>query len=94
MRYSMDRIHSTIRTMKRNSERLAALLNQYMKMGQYIVVTHNDAIIADSNVLYGVSMHDGISKILSLKVNEEAGIGGSANTQSQGDGTDSQISSQ
>jgi chromosome segregation ATPase len=41
-----------------------------MKSGQYIVVTHNDAIILNSNILYGVSMHEGVSKILSLKVNE------------------------
>ena len=43
-----------------------------MKAGQYIVVTHNDALIINANVLYGVSMHDGVSKILSLKISEEA----------------------
>ena len=41
-----------------------------MKSGQYITITHNDAIIMDSNVLYGVSMHEGVSKILSLKIGE------------------------
>lgn len=65
--YVFDEIDAALD--KRNSERLAGLLNQYMKTGQYIVVTHNDAIIMNSNILYGVSMHDGISKILSLKVN-------------------------
>ena len=45
-----------------------ALIKQYMKAGQYIIVTHNDAIIMDANLLYGVSMHDGVSKVLSLKV--------------------------
>ncbi|HLF53921.1 MAG TPA: hypothetical protein VI544_01965, partial [Candidatus Nanoarchaeia archaeon] len=59
---------------KRNSERLAGLLNQYMKSGQYIVITHNDAIIMDSDVLYGVSMHDGITKILSLDLSKNANI--------------------
>jgi hypothetical protein len=39
-----------------------------MKAGQYIVITHNDSIIMSSNVLYGVSMHDGVSKVLSLKI--------------------------
>ena len=39
-----------------------------MQSGQYIIVTHNDAIISDSNMLYGVSMHEGVSNVLSLKV--------------------------
>ena len=64
--YIFDEIDAALD--KRNSERLAALLKQYMQSGQYIVITHNDAIISDSNVLYGVSMHEGISKILSLRV--------------------------
>lgn len=68
--YILDEIDAALD--KRNSERLAALLKRYMKSGQYIVVTHNDAIILDANVLYGVSMHEGVSKILSLKVNQEA----------------------
>src|SRR3990167_1381285 len=67
--YVFDEIDAALD--KRNSERLAALLNQYMKSGQYVVITHNDAIIMKSNVLYGVSMHDGVSKILSLKVQGE-----------------------
>lgn len=70
--YIFDEIDAALD--KRNSERLATLLNQYMKSGQYIVITHNDAIIMDSDVLYGVSMHEGITKVLSLNLNEEAGI--------------------
>ena len=65
--YVFDEIDAALD--KRNSERLAVLLNQYMKSGQYIVITHNDAIIMNSNILYGVSMHDGVSKVLSLNVN-------------------------
>ncbi len=65
--YIFDEIDAALD--KRNSERLAALFNQYMKAGQYIVITHNDAIIMNSNLLYGVSMQDGASKVLSMKVN-------------------------
>ncbi len=66
--YVFDEIDAALD--KRNSERLAGLLNQYMKSGQYIVITHNDAIVTGSDVkfLYGVSMQDGVSKVLSLKV--------------------------
>jgi len=70
--YIFDEIDAALD--KRNSERLAGLLNQYMKSGQYIVITHNDAIIMDSDVLYGVSMHDGITKVLSLDLSKEANI--------------------
>lgn len=66
--YIFDEIDAALD--KRNSERLASLINQYMKSGQYIVITHNDAIIMKSNVLYGVSMHEGVSKVLSLKVSD------------------------
>jgi len=67
--YILDEIDAALD--KRNSERLAALLKRYMKSGQYIIVTHNDAIILDANVLYGVSMHEGVSKILSLRIGQE-----------------------
>ncbi len=53
---------------KRNSERLASLIKRYMKTGQYIIVTHNDSIISESTQLYGVSMQEGVSKLLSLEI--------------------------
>lgn len=64
--YIFDEIDAALD--KRNSERLNGLLKKYKQAGQYLVVTHNDAIITDSNVLYGVTMQEGISKILSLKI--------------------------
>ncbi|MBS3098857.1 AAA family ATPase [Candidatus Pacearchaeota archaeon] len=67
--YILDEIDAALD--KRNSERLAALLHQYTKSGQYIIVTHNDAVILDSDILYGVSMHEGVSKVLSLRIGDE-----------------------
>lgn len=64
--YLLDEVDATLD--KRNSERLAGLLNKYMQRGQYIVITHNDEVISKATNLYGVSMHDGISKIISLRV--------------------------
>ncbi len=64
--YILDEIDAALD--KRNSERLAGLLKKYMQKGQYIVITHNDEIITNATNLYGVSMHDGISKIVSLKI--------------------------
>ena len=64
--YILDEIDAALD--KRNSERLARLLQKYMQKGQNIVITHNDEIITNATNLYGVSMHDGLSKITSLKL--------------------------
>ena len=64
--YILDEIDAALD--KRNSERLAGLLQKYMKRGQYIVITHNDEVITNATNLFGVSMHEGISKVISLKV--------------------------
>jgi chromosome segregation protein len=64
--YILDEIDAALD--KRNSERLANLLKKYMQKGQYIVITHNDEVITRATNLYGVSMHDGVSKVTSLQV--------------------------
>lgn len=65
--YIFDEIDAALD--KRNSERLAYLLKKHMKDGQYLMITHNDSIISESsNILYGVSMQEGVSKVLSLEV--------------------------
>ncbi len=64
--YILDEIDAALD--KRNSQRLASLLRKYMQKGQYLVITHNDEIITNASALYGVSMHDGISKVVSLKI--------------------------
>jgi chromosome segregation protein len=55
---------------KKNSEKLAQLIRAYSKRAQYIMISHNDGIIAASDILYGVSMEQdtGISKVISLKI--------------------------
>ncbi len=64
--YLFDEIDAALD--KRNSERLAELLKKYMQKGQYIITTHNDEIISRATNIYGVSMHEGVSKIVSLRV--------------------------
>jgi len=64
--YILDEIDAALD--KRNSERLGSLLRKYMQKGQYIVITHNDEIITNATNLYGLSMHEGISKVVSLRV--------------------------
>ncbi len=64
--YILDEIDAALD--KRNSEILASLLKTYMQKAQYIIITHNDAIMSDAPVLYGVTMQDGVSKVISLKI--------------------------
>ncbi len=64
--YILDEIDAALD--KRNSQRLAELLKKYMRKGQYIVISHNDEVILNATNLFGVSMHEGISKIISLKI--------------------------
>jgi len=64
--YIFDEIDAALD--RRNSERLAALLKRYMNQGQYIIITHNDSLITESPVIYGVSMQDKISKVVSLEI--------------------------
>lgn len=64
--YVFDEIDAALD--KHNSELLAALIKRYMTTGQYIIVTHNDALISEASTLYGVSMQENISKIISLKI--------------------------
>ncbi|OGL58878.1 hypothetical protein A3H10_00205 [Candidatus Uhrbacteria bacterium RIFCSPLOWO2_12_FULL_46_10] len=54
-----------------NSARLAEIIDQLSHRSQFIVITHNRAIMHEANMLYGVTMgDDGTSKVLSLKMEE------------------------
>jgi len=64
--YIFDEIDAALD--KHNSELLAALIKRYMLSGQYIIITHNDALITEATTLYGVSMQEGLSKVISLKI--------------------------
>jgi len=64
--YIFDEIDAALD--KRNSERLSILLRKHMKSGQYLMITHNDALISEASTIYGVSMQEGISKVLSLQI--------------------------
>ncbi len=64
--YIFDEIDAALD--KHNSELLAALIKRYMLAGQYIIITHNDALISEATTLYGVSMQEGLSKVISLKI--------------------------
>ncbi|NTV24114.1 MAG: AAA family ATPase, partial [Nanoarchaeota archaeon] len=65
--YVLDEVDAALD--KRNSEKLAQLIRQYVKKAQYIVISHNDGVISEADNLYGVSMNEhGMSKVVSLKI--------------------------
>ncbi len=65
--YVLDEVDAALD--KRNSEKLADLIRDYVSKAQYIVISHNDGVISEADNLYGISMNEhGISKIVSLKI--------------------------
>lgn len=64
--YILDEIDAALD--KHNAETLAKLIRSYSDQAQYIVISHNDALISEADTLYGVSMKDGVSKVTSLKI--------------------------
>ncbi len=58
-----------------NSERLAKILDDLSSKTQFITITHNRATMRRAHIIYGVTMgDDGISKLLSLKLEEAKNI--------------------
>ncbi|MBN1779028.1 MAG: AAA family ATPase [Candidatus Buchananbacteria bacterium] len=58
-----------------NSQRFSKILDELSHKTQFIVITHNRATMQKASILYGVTMgDDGISKLLSLQLEEAAKI--------------------
>lgn len=65
--YVLDEVDAALD--KRNSEKLGKLVQKYAENAQYLMISHNDTIISDAEILYGVSMNEhGMSKVVSLKI--------------------------
>ncbi len=65
--YVLDEVDAALD--KHNSEKLAKLIRKYAEKAQYIMISHNDSVITEADILYGVSMNeDGISQVVSLKI--------------------------
>lgn len=64
--YIFDEIDAALD--KRNSDRLSELIKKNIKTSQYVIISHNDYVINQAETLYGTSMQDGISKIVSVKL--------------------------
>ena len=64
--YLLDEVDAALD--KNNSEKLSKLISSYSSKAQYILISHNDSMITEANQIYGVSMQDGVSKVIGLKI--------------------------
>ncbi|MBW2963746.1 chromosome segregation protein SMC [Candidatus Woesearchaeota archaeon] len=65
--YILDEVDAALD--KHNSEKLAKLVREYADKAQYLIISHNDAVISEADNLYGVSMDEhGVTKVMSLKI--------------------------
>ncbi|MEM4368839.1 MAG: chromosome segregation protein SMC [Candidatus Woesearchaeota archaeon] len=65
--YVLDEVDAALD--RHNSEKLAQLIKKYSKNAQYLMISHNDAIISEASTLYGVSMDEhGISQVVGIKI--------------------------
>jgi len=65
--YVLDEVDAALD--KHNSEKLANLVRAYCKNAQYIIISHNDSVISESDTLYGISMNEhGVSKVTTLEI--------------------------
>jgi len=65
--YVLDEVDAALD--KRNAELLAKLVRGYCDRAQYVVISHNDGVITEADILYGISMDEhGVTKITTLKV--------------------------
>ena len=65
--YIMDEIDAALD--KRRSRRLAQLLEEYSEESQLILISHNEETAKHARALYGVSMTDSQSRVLSVELN-------------------------
>jgi chromosome segregation protein len=67
--YILDEADATLD--KANTKKVADLIRKQAGMAQFIVISHNDALVREADQVYGVSMEDGESKVLGIELPAE-----------------------
>ena len=64
--YILDEVDAALD--KPNTKKVTDLIDNYAKDNQFIVISHNDGTIQAANCVYGVTMDDGESKLIGIKM--------------------------
>jgi len=64
--YVLDEIDAALD--KPNARKIIDLIRKYAAVAQFIVITHNDATIQAADSVYGVSMEEGESKLVGIRM--------------------------
>jgi len=64
--YILDEVDAALD--KLNTKKSIDLIKKYSTTSQFIVISHNDATVQAADCVYGVSMEDGESKIVGIKM--------------------------
>ncbi len=67
--YVLDEVDAPLD--KANTKKFAEFLKKYSKNSQFIVISHNNITIQAADCVYGVSMEDGESKVVAIKMPSE-----------------------
>ncbi|MBI5227981.1 chromosome segregation protein SMC [Candidatus Micrarchaeota archaeon] len=70
--YILDEVDAALD--KANSKNLAHLISQMGKDSQFIVVSHNDAIMGGADSVIGVAKAEGLSKLVGIKLRQVATV--------------------
>ena len=64
--YMLDEADATLDA--RNTKQVAELVKKQTKFAQFIIISHNDALIREADQVYGVTMEEGESKVMGIKL--------------------------
>ena len=66
--YILDEVDAALD--KPNTKKIVELLKQYSKRSQFIVISHNDMTVSAADCVYGISMENGESKLVAIRMPE------------------------
>lgn len=66
--YILDEVDAALD--KINSKKIGTLIKKQSSKAQFIVITHNDVTIKMADQVYGISMEDGVSKVIAIRMPE------------------------
>lgn len=64
--YILDEVDAALD--KENSKRMIQLIREMSKQSQFVIVSHNDAVISKADVVFGVTKKDNASRLVGVKM--------------------------